>query len=889
MAAQVVHHDLRTVFWNARGVRNKLTELIDFINNENIDIIGITESFLDANYNLPLISDYNVIRHDGTNHSGGLMLLIKSNISFSERDTPTTNLIDCIAVTIHSSRDFIVYVVYCPGGSTQLINSHLTADLQSICNNNQPYFIMGDFNAKHRGWNCTRRNRAGTLLFDFIESSNNYLSFPDSHTYSPVSTRMSPSTIDLLITCGRIPSSRPVTIEILSSDHIPVLFEIHSLTNSIVEESIFDYSNANWNMFQDDIHYSILPQLQFFATFPNPVKSTIDDMVETLTSAVLDSEATNVPKTRKTGKTINIPPHVKSLISARNHFRRRFTRYRHISDKISFQSLNKQIKLEISEIINKKFTSIIIDCNRDKNNIYKVIKNKRHVNLPSLKPESPGSRRITSAQGKADSLATSFANNHINPLNTNQITHTSLVNRTVKNYLLNGPTAAPPQISVQEVASYIKDLRVNKACGLDRINNRIVKKLPISAIHFLTLIFNYCAQICYFPDNWKVSKTIPIPKSSKDRTLITSYRPIALLNGFSKLFEKAIHSRLISEIANLNCLPHFQFGFRRGHSTTHALRYLTDFIHRSFAQRKTTAVFYFDVQKAFDTVWHNGLLYKIARLNFSSWLIRIIASFLRDRHFEVHVGNKVSQQHQVPYGVPQGSVLSPTLYSLYTHDIPVQISNVAMYADDTAIFAADRFIKRLLKGMLQSTRNIIRYYTKWKISLNAEKTIIMFHTKRKTKQLPPRSITINRIQIPVADSAKYLGIHLDNRLTMKSHIQKTILKTDNICRALYPFIKRRGFATKALKLKVYKTYLRSALLYATPILRLSSATTRTLLQRRQNKYLRMILNEPIWTKISLLHERCNLRTINEFIEKLQEKFESKCSVSDNPIIRELIQ
>lgn len=252
----------------------------------------------------------------------------------------------------------------------------------------------------------------------------------------------------------------------------------------------------------------------------------------------------------------------------------------------------------------------------------------------------------------------------------------------------------------------------------------------------------------------------------------------------------------------------------------------------------------FDIAKAFDAVWHNGILYKIIQLGLPRWIIKISASFLADREFQVYVGGASSHRCSTPFGVPQGSVLSPSLYNIYVHDIPQSDKcKIALYADDTVIFASDRFIKKLVKSVCQTAKALIRYFTRWKISVNAEKTQLMFHSKRIKKQLPPNSITLNRVAIPRALSVNYLGVHLDNRLTFKQHIEKAALRADNLCRTFYPYIGRNSFATNKLKLKIYKTYIRPCLLYASPLISRVAKSNLEILQRKQNKFLRLILNK----------------------------------------------
>lgn len=293
--------------------------------------------------------------------------------------------------------------------------------------------------------------------------------------------------------------------------------------------------------------------------------------------------------------------------------------------------LKKRVEDEIKNIQNNKFNRILLDCNQEHNKIYKIIKSRKHVNLPNLNPIIPGGRKLVSPLSKAEAIADVFESNHNNPLSKTLVRHTRLVDNSVKSYF-NSPPRNPkdcPSIETNEIPTTVKNLKTNKAGGLDGVNVRLLKRLPVAAIHLLSLTFSMCVQNAYFPDAWKEAKTIPIQKPGKDRRCVTSYRPIALLSCIGKLFERIIHKRLYAEMEFLDCIPNFQFGFRPGHSTVHALRYLTDAIRAAFRAGLTTAALYFDVAKAFDSVWHNGLIHKMIQLGFSDYIIRLTASYLK--------------------------------------------------------------------------------------------------------------------------------------------------------------------------------------------------------------------------------------------------------------------
>lgn len=277
------------------------------------------------------------------------------------------------------------------------------------------------------------------------------------------------------------------------------------------------------------------------------------------------------------------------------------------------------------------------------------------------------------------------------------------------------------------------------------------------------------------------------------------------------------------------------------------------------------------------------------KMGCNRWSVKIIASFLRDRKFQVHVGNHNSARHTIKFGVPQGSVLSPHLYNLYTSDIPV-LANVdtSLYADDTAISTSSRFIKGLVQKLRKASSRLIKFFTKWKISINAEKTAATFHSRRKTKQVPPREVLIGGINVPVTTNARYLGIHLDNGLTLKNHLDKSVQKANLSGRRIYPYLRRYSFASKKLKLKMYKTYIRPILAYGAPVIAEAAESNKRVLQVTQNKYLRLIMNRNRYTRISELHESLKLERMNEHLSRINNKFYSKCETSENPLINNIV-
>jgi hypothetical protein len=192
----------------------------------------------------------------------------------------------------------------------------------------------------------------------------------------------------------------------------------------------------------------------------------------------------------------------------------------------------------------------------------------------------------------------------------------------------------PKQTSPSEVQQAIRVLKVCKAPGPNGIPNRVLRHLPKPAITFLTKVFYAVLRRQHFPSAWKHYRVVSILKSGKDPTLPSSYRPISLLDTVDKLFEKIPLARVLREVSERGLLRDEQFGFRHRYSTTLQLTRLVERVNRNFDERRLTGAVFLDMAKAFDTIWVKGLLYKLTVLNFPSYLVKTISSYLDCRAFQ---------------------------------------------------------------------------------------------------------------------------------------------------------------------------------------------------------------------------------------------------------------
>ena len=246
----------------------------------------------------------------------------------------------------------------------------------------------------------------------------------------------------------------------------------------------------------------------------------------------------------------------------------------------------------------------------------------------------------------------------------------------------------------------------------------------------MTLISCACLKLSYFPEQWKHAYVIPIKKPGKNGQIVGNYRPISLLSNIAKILEKVIAVRLQQHTEELNVLPDSQHGFRKRRSTTTQLMNVTKSMRLNLNNSITTGVLFLDIEKAFDRVWHNGLLYKMEQFNYPKSIIKLIASFLRNRTFQVQLKGTISTLKEIPYGCPQGAVLSPMLYNIYIADAPCPNKcSVSFYADDTAIFCNERRWANTEDHLNAAINDFFNYFEKWKISINTGKTGALIVTR----------------------------------------------------------------------------------------------------------------------------------------------------------------
>ena len=215
----------------------------------------------------------------------------------------------------------------------------------------------------------------------------------------------------------------------------------------------------------------------------------------------------------------------------------------------------------------------------------------------------------------------------------------------------------------------------------------VLKNCELELSYILAELFSKCLKESCFPDCWKVSSVVSVFKNVWERSTAKNYLPLSLLSVVSKVFEKLVNIRIVGHLEKCGLFSDFHNGFRSSRSTADLLTVVSDRIARAFNRSGATRAVALDISKAFDRVWHAGLLHKLKSYGISGQIFALISSFLSNRQLRLVLDGKSSQEYSVNAGVPQVSILGPTLFLLYINDLPDDvICDIAIYADGTTLY-----------------------------------------------------------------------------------------------------------------------------------------------------------------------------------------------------------
>lgn len=354
----------------------------------------------------------------------------------------------------------------------------------------------------------------------------------------------------------------------------------------------------------------------------------------------------------------------------------------------------------------------------------------------------------------------------------------------------------------------------NSAPGVDYIPWKIVKKLSDKIHEHLISIYEHCLNQEIYPKIWKKGCIITVPKANMDHSKSRNYRPISILPVLGKIYEKIIKIKLTENLQDQ--LPIFQFGFQNQKSTTHPLTILISNTQNATLKNLKTSAISLDINKAFDSVWHKGLLFKLNSMKTPRYLLNITRDFLEDRQLCVRIKKSESYIFVPQQGTLQGS---PLLYNLYCADIfnpDSQLQYVLQYADDTLLISHEKNLMKCVKQLQELMRKIEIWFSTWRLKPNPAKSQFIIFNHRLSSNSP--TIFIGSEQKHPQQAIKYLGVYVDNKMNFNQHTKQMKKKISFRAKHFSKLVIRNQGLSMKNAAKIYKPICRPILEYAHPIL-----------------------------------------------------------------------
>jgi hypothetical protein len=832
--------------------------------------------FTDKSYfSIPKYITYLTNHPDNTAH-GGTAILIKRTINHYELPQYKTNHIQATAIKVNMIRhELTVAAVYCPPKySTK--KEDFNDFFQTLAHR---FIAGGDYNCKNPLWGSRLTTTRGRELSKTIYEQKYSQLSTGTPTYWPTDPNKIPDLLDFFVTKGIAPELMEVVPSLdLSSDHTPIIAIIGCEATHKSPRTKLHNKKTNWEEYRTQIQNKI--NLRVSLKTPREIDSALTTLVNTLKQATQDATPTpKIPSPNK--RTVSIE--IKKIIAEKRRARARWHRSHAPTDKTEYNHISNRLKSKIKEAKDKYFSDYISSLSRYDNTIWEPIKHLRKPTIPippirnETEPLTPWARSDKEKAAMfSDYLATVFT------------PHDENIDHEIERQISEINTTIPEikLVTVKDVQNEIECLNPRKAPGIDEVTPTMLKEMSRKGLVLLTYIFNAIIKYKYWPQQLKIAEIILILKPGKNPTSVSSYRPISLLPIISKILERLLQRRIRTDPNTKEWIPAHQFGFRENHSTVQQVHRITHKIYQSFENEEYCTAVFLDASQAFDKVWHPGLLYKIKKYLPITYF-HILQSYLHGREFRTRVGDSTSNNNVIKSGVPQGSVLGPLLYLLYTADLPVNTkTTTGTFADDTVILSASTDPAIATSTLQQHLNQLQEWTKKWKIRINETKSVQVNFSLRR-EQCPP--IYLNNTQIPVSHSAKYLGIHLDKHLTWREHIIKKRQQIDLKIKDLNWLIGRHSKLSLNNKILLYKAIIQPIWAYGAEIWGCASQTNIAILQRCQSKIIRMITNAPWYVSNATLHEDLLVPPIKEAIKGKSSRHFKKIEAHGNSLLQPLLE
>lgn len=773
----------------------------------------VSETWLSDSINSSLLdpaNNYDIYRADRDKRGGGSAVLISkylpsSDVSSFSISNCTVCIVDIFCRDNSTCRIFSVYRP--PDLNTKLVESQELLDaIEPFLYERDYNLIAGDLNY-HIVPTDTIDSTNPDLFTDTCSSSfrdfllsNNLSILNSDRTYSR-STHL----LDL-VCCDHsdVVSDIALSAPIAGSDHCSIEFSLNLKVSKNLSSTYVNYHSVDYDKVSASFFHSFY-DLKNFCTATSPIQDDYDLLLKSLRSS-LDPLAPTKVRHRKGGP----PAHI--------------TRAKTNRDNLFSSSFSSDSDRILFEQADKRFNKACRDF---------------EVNAEKRAAESDNPKVWYSFVKSKTSSHSSSIDRVINPVSKLPVTDNHQIancfadyfysvykcddNRpspAIKNFPESFPASPNYLITEEMVQEGISALSWKTSQTPEGIPSFVIKKLSRVLVRPLCLLFNKSLFLSEIPSQWRFSIVAPLLKKSP-KTSVCNYRPVSLTSSFCKVLEQILKKIILKQLDRNRILSNLQFGFLKGRSTSsQLLLYLVTLLEAKESESQVNSI-YLDYAKAFDTVSHRLLLYKMEFCGISPLIINWTRAYLSNRTFKVNINGAFSHSKSASSGVPQGSVLGPLLFLIFINDVTSCISNdtkLLMYADDLKVmrtFPSTSSHMRIFtdrQKFQNDLLNICNWSSAWDMQISETKCQHLQVGDFGDMFLNVNSLIIDPIE--ESETIRDLGVLFSPSLSFSSHISTIVAKASKtVCMLLksisYPNINSYR--------KAYISFCRSLLEYCSVV------------------------------------------------------------------------
>ena len=915
--------ELRVGIHNIRGLNHKTTELKQWLTENEVDILALNETLKSKKLFIKSAQHKYIYSQPDKNaeKDRGVGFLFREGLDVTDlpKIVPkeeTRNISHAIQLTT-TGTTIQIATVYCPNGKP---NASL---FKEIMERNEYTIIMGDMNVFHENIGSTKPTSVGgKILFDLMEEQNYTLA--NDHEPNHICDQNGKETVKSLIFISNPIFNLLRTTEIsdcLGSDHYITMatLKINAKEKETPKRTIFLYHLAD----DVEIGRKINEHMSKFKLTNESTCSEIDEYTSELASTIYQTVNSDVPSKIISVKNIGLPKEVREMIKQKRDLTKMYRRTRIDSYKTEINWLKKEIKKHTKSQSDKNWSNFCDEMeltDNQQSSWHKIKKAMGTANKPTQIPTltcTDDEGKVTYATTTEEKIAEfersiksifQTENDLDDPLFTRRVEATlhekehllKPLEKIDQNFLDHKET-----ITKEEIQKIIN--KSKNSGGPDKISPKMLKFVSPHILPLIFILFNVCLFKGYYPLDWKSPQTIFLNKPGKINSLANNFRTIQLINILGKSLERVVHTRMYEHARKRNLINPEQAAYQWFKSCNDKIFQLAQSLIQALKQDQYHCTVFMDVEKAFDKVWLEGLLYILIQGYFPDHIIRFIKSFLTGRRTFFVMNGVRSGWIDLLLGVPQGSVLSALLFILFVAFIykkedrcidPVknkkphqQINkraSLSQFADDLKAYNASKHIDKLFAN-IQYTLDIIgKFCDKRKIKINGPKTkALLASLKKRFHGLGINQLLFKGTPVQIVENARFLGIIFDKNANFKAHVNEVARKATQRLSKLKQICKTNYGPNQKTAIRLYKVYIRSMFEYGNAALIAADDNVIQQWEVIQTKTLRYILNAPNISN-ELLLKLANVPTIKARIRSLATKWYRKVYETNNEDIIDFI-